>query len=164
MELWPESDKLSSSWLSPRTEATTCGATRGQRAPRADRGGFFRGYLGGSPAPLPGGRGGRGRGGGGFGGVRVGPVKPVGEAVIGVVGRGRRVEVLHGAEVLGGDGLEGRRPETSLEREWNGKTGEGGGLERRERMRTNPSEVTFSYFPPLGSEFLVRSTSAPSLL
>lgn len=53
--------------------------------------------------------------------MRVGSVQPVGEAVIAVIGGGGRVEVLHGAEVFGGDGLEGRRPKTSLDNQ-DGKT------------------------------------------
>lgn len=65
---------------------------------------------------MAGGRGGGGRGGDGLSDVGVGPVKPVGDAVIDVLRLGRRVEVLHGAEVFGGDRLEGRRPETRLER------------------------------------------------
>lgn len=48
-------------------------------------------------------------------GVR--PVQSVGQAVVHVVRLGGRVEVLHGAEVLGSDGLEGRRSETRLEEE-----------------------------------------------
>lgn len=41
-------------------------------------------------------------------------VQSVGKAVIHVLQLGRRVEVLHGAEVFGGDGLEGGRPEMDL--------------------------------------------------
>lgn len=41
-------------------------------------------------------------------------VQSVGKAVIHILQLGGGVEVLHGAEVFGGDGLEGGRPETDL--------------------------------------------------
>lgn len=75
---------------------------------------------------MAGGRGGGGRGGDGLSDVGVGPVEPVGDAVIDVLRLGRRVEVLHGAEVFGGDRLEGRRPETRLERRRGGSNVNGG--------------------------------------
>ncbi len=45
----------------------------------------------------------------------VGSVQSVGQALVYILRLGRRVEVLHGAEIFGGDWLEGRRPKTSLE-------------------------------------------------
>lgn len=43
----------------------------------------------------------------------VGSVQPIGKAVVHIVRLGRWIEVLHGAEIFGGDRLEGR-PQTSL--------------------------------------------------
>lgn len=45
----------------------------------------------------------------------VGSVQPVGNAMVHILRLGRWIKVLHGAEIFGGDRLEGRRPETSLE-------------------------------------------------
>lgn len=47
----------------------------------------------------------------------VGSVQPVGKAMIHIFGLGGWIEVLHGAEIFGGDRLEGRRPKASLEEE-----------------------------------------------
>lgn len=65
---------------------------------------------------MAGGRGRGGRGGDSFRDMGVGSAQPVGEAMVHVLRLGRRIEVLHGAEIFGRDRLEGGRPETSLER------------------------------------------------
>lgn len=62
--------------------------------------------------------GGRGRGGGGgdsFRDMGVGSVQPIGKPVIHVIRLGGWIEILHGAEIFGGDWLEGGRSKTSLE-------------------------------------------------
>lgn len=56
---------------------------------------------------LTGGRGRGGRGGDSFGSVSVGSMQPIRQAVIGLIQWGRRVEVLHGAEIFGGNRLKG---------------------------------------------------------
>lgn len=64
---------------------------------------------------------------------------------------------------LGATGLKAE----DLKPAWTTRTGRRGGLatEKTDKSKqVHISNVTFSYFPPLGSEFLVRSTSAPSLL
>lgn len=66
---------------------------------------------------MTGGRGRGGRGGDSLRDVGVGSVQPVGDAVIHIFRLGRWIEVLHGAEIFGGDRLEGRRPEGRLEQE-----------------------------------------------
>lgn len=60
---------------------------------------------------------------------------------------------------LGATGLKAE----DLKPAWTTRTGRRGGL-ATEKTDKSKQVVTFSYFPPLGSEFLVRSTSAPSLL
>ena len=49
-------------------------------------------------------------------------MQPVGKAMVHILRLGRRIEVLHGAEIFGRDRLEGRRPEASLEEEENQET------------------------------------------
>ena len=66
---------------------------------------------------MTGGRRGRGGAGDSFWDFGVRSVQSVRKAVIHVVHFGRRIEVLHGAEVFGGDRLEGGGPETNLNKE-----------------------------------------------
>lgn len=64
---------------------------------------------------MTGGRGRGGRGGDSLRDMGVGSVQPVGDAMIHIFRLGRWIEILHGAEIFGGDRLEGRRPEGGLE-------------------------------------------------
>lgn len=70
---------------------------------------------------VTGGRGRGGRGGDSFRDMGVGSVQPVGNAMVHILRLGRRIKVLHGAEIFGGDRLEGRRPKTSLEKKNKGR-------------------------------------------
>lgn len=144
MELWPESDRLSSSWLRPRTVVTPCATTRAHKHNcDTNKPAHLKAHLvaAGRSCSLTGGRGRRRRGGDGFGGVRVGSVQPVGKAVIGVIGRARRVEVLHGAEIFRGHRLEGRRPKNGLDKQ-DGKTGR-----IRQKEQRNLSVTSFPPSP-----------------
>jgi len=66
---------------------------------------------------MTGGRGRRRGGGDRLRDMGVRSMQSVRKAVIHILRLGRRIKVLHGAEVFWGDRLEGRRPETNLKRE-----------------------------------------------